>query len=104
MITRWTEHLKEQEDKDSFIRELLSSRRVIDRIFQMIQEDENRLDRSELSQKAYDSPNWDFRQAHKNGRREYIREMLMLTNLDQQIERDQTNGTKFTRRELGQPS
>lgn len=96
MFTRWTEHLQDSEDKETFLRDLLASRRVVERIYQMIKEDDERLSRTELSQKAYDTPNWDYRQAHKNGRREYIHEMLTLTNLDKQIEKDMTHGTEFT--------
>ena len=84
MYTRWTQHLDTDEEKEKFKREIINSRFVLDRIKQMIEEDEKSLDRSEMDQRIYDIPNWEYRQAHKNGVRQYMATIKTLLNLDQQ--------------------
>lgn len=84
MYTRWTSHLNTDEEKESFRREIYSAKGVLERLAQIVNEDEEALDRSETDQRIYDSPNWDYRQAHKNGNRQYMRAVRLLTDLDQQ--------------------
>ena len=84
MYTRWTQHLHDTEEKERFKQEVLSAKRVLDRLNEMVTEDLEALDRSEQDQRIYDLPNWDYRQAHKNGTRQYATAMQKLTDLDQQ--------------------
>lgn len=84
MYLRWTQHLKTEEEKQSFTRQVYSAKQVLDRLNEMIQQDYEMLDRSEENQRIYENPSWAYLQAHKNGNRQYMAEMLRLTNLDQQ--------------------
>jgi len=84
MLSRWTQHLDTEEEKENFRREVRSARSVLERLTALVDEDEALLDRSETDQRIYDVPNWDYRQAHKNGLRQYMRAIRLLTNLDQQ--------------------
>ena len=84
MYTRWTEHLQTDEEKENFKREVLSARGVLERLLNIINEDESSLDRSEMNQRVYDLPNWAERQAHKNGNRQYMNAIRLLIDLDQQ--------------------
>ena len=84
MYSRWTSHLQTDEEKESFKKEIYSAKNVLERLTNMINEDEDLLDRSEADQRIYDVPNWDYRQAHKNGNRQYMRTIRLLTDLDQQ--------------------
>ena len=84
MYTRWTSHLSTDEEKESFKKEVYSARSVLDRLAQIVKEDYAQLDRSEQDVRAYQSPNWDYLQAHKNGTRQYMNAVILYTDLDQQ--------------------
>lgn len=84
MYTEWTKHLKTPEEKAQFVDSLIGSKRVLDRLSQLLEEHEQTLERSETSLTAYDLPNWDYRQAHKNGYRAHLNAVKKLINLDQQ--------------------
>lgn len=84
MYTRWTAHLKTPEEQESFKKEIYSAKRVLEHLKTLIEEDEKMLDRSESDERIYDLPNWDYRQAHKNGVRKYINSIKRLVDLDQQ--------------------
>lgn len=84
MYSRWTQNLDTEEDKELFRKEFRSARSVLERLNEMVNEDLNMLDRSEMDQRIYDIPNWEYRQAHKNGVRQYASTIKNLINLDQQ--------------------
>lgn len=84
MYTRWTSHLKTEEEKESFKKEIYSARRVLERLLDIVKEDKENLAKSEENIKTYTVPNWDYLQAHRNGTASYMREMDTLLNLDQQ--------------------
>lgn len=84
MFTRWTQHLKTDEEKEAFKRKIHSAKEVLDHLKLMLEEDLVSLDRSEMDQRIYQTPNWDFLQAHKNGNRQAYHLMKTLVDLDQQ--------------------
>jgi hypothetical protein len=48
----------------------------------LLQDEYTQLDRQEVDPSVYDTPNWAYRQAHKNGQRamlEKIRKIISLT-------------------------
>lgn len=80
----WTKHLKTDEEKASFYNEVMGSKRVLDRLKDMISAKEQSLDYQEMSLGSYESPNWGYRQAHNNGFRQCLTAYKNLLNLDQQ--------------------
>lgn len=66
MITKWTSHLPEDQ-RQQFQNTILSSRTVLERLQQMLDEEKASLEQSEISPKIYETPNWDHKQAHTNG-------------------------------------
>lgn len=84
MITAWTKHLKTEEEKERFKNSVLGSKVVLKRLQDIIKEVETDLDKTELSPKIYDIPNWDYRQADMNGFRRAIRTFQKIINLDQE--------------------
>jgi hypothetical protein len=84
MYSRWTQHLQTEDEKNLFKHEVLRARPVLNRLLQILDEDEALLDRSEMDQRIYDTPNWDYRQAHKNGNRQQMQAVRLLIDLDQQ--------------------
>ena len=83
MLSVWTKHLKTEKERQEFGDYLRKSRLIFERIAAIVKEEEDKLDSSELSPKAYDSANWDYLQAHKNGYRQCLRLIKKLINLDQ---------------------
>jgi hypothetical protein len=88
MISAWTKHLKTEEEKIQFKNEVLGSKNVLKRLTDLLAEMEEDLNRSELSAKNYDSPNWAPKQAHVNGQKAQIRTIKFILNLDQRETND----------------
>lgn len=86
MMSMWTKNLKSPEEKDRFENNLKSAKPVFKRLTQLLTEEEEELDRSELNVDTYETPNWASKQAHKNGQRTMLRKIKNLINLDQQKE------------------
>lgn len=84
MFSVWTKHLKEQDSIERFNNSLLGSKVVLDRAKDIIKEKQDALVKTEKSLEAYNSPNWDYRQAHLNGIYEGFQYVLKLLDLDQQ--------------------
>lgn len=98
MYSRWTSHLKTDEEKKSFQNEVISAKGVLERLIQMIDEDVNQLDKSELDQRVYSIPNWSHLQAHKNGNRQSYAAIRQMIDLDQQkgpINTDERNTIRW---------
>ncbi len=67
MYTKWTSHLKDQDEKQRFESSVLGSKPVLERLYKIIDEEEQGIEQSELDAKAYDNPAWAYKQAYKNG-------------------------------------
>lgn len=79
----WTKHLTDEKEKQRFENEVRNSRTILDRLSDIITELEQGLEDQELNPKAYDSPNWAYRQAHANGVKSGLRKVKTLLNPDQ---------------------
>lgn len=86
MMSMWTKNLKSPEEKDRFENSLKGSKIVLDRLTELLTEEESEIDRSELNVDTYETSNWASKQAHKNGQRASLRKIKNLINLDQQKE------------------
>lgn len=84
MLTVWTKNLKTTEEQDNFNNQLLGARPVLQRLYEMLDEKDKELDRSERTQKAYENPNWAYLQAHRNGYAGALQFIKELINLDHQ--------------------
>lgn len=78
MLIDWTKHIKDPEEKSKYEDSIRSCRVSHERLIQILSDWEKSLDRIETSIKVYDTPNWDVRQAHKNGNREIIAKLTEL--------------------------
>lgn len=83
MITAWTDHLKDQDEKLQFEKSLRNSKWMLEHLSLLLDKIEKGLDIQELSPRVYDAPNWDYRQAHANGFRQCLSKIKSLINLDQ---------------------
>lgn len=80
MITKWTSHLPEA-DKAQFKNQILGSKTVLERLQQILKEDEGYLNTAEMNPKIYDTPNWDYKQAHGNGYRAALHMVCRILDL-----------------------
>lgn len=85
MISKWTDHLKSDEEKKRFEKQILNSRPVLDRLVEMLRDDIRSKDHAELDTKNYDTPGWAYLQAHRNGYRAHEALVENITNLDRRI-------------------
>lgn len=84
MYTKWTQHLKDSEEKERFVNSILGSKIVLRRLQDLLKEEEQSLDRSETDIRVFDQPNWAERQAFKNGYRSCLGVLQKLIDLDHQ--------------------
>ena len=84
MNLMWTKNLRTSEEKERFENSLQGSRIVLDRLMELLNEEEEGLNRSEISIDSYSTPNWAEKQAHQNGQRSMLRKIKSIINLDQQ--------------------
>ena len=82
MKTDWTKNLRSDDERIKFENSLRSAKTVLDRLTDILNEYEKSLDRSETSVEIYDLPNWDYRQAHKNGYRACLNRIKELVATD----------------------
>lgn len=66
------------EQKENFERVLLNNSLLTDRINLILDQWENEIDRSELTIKDFDTPNWKYKQVFRNGDRSRIRKLKDL--------------------------
>ncbi len=84
MIIAWTKHLNTEEDKEKFTKSLKAARHVLDRLQQLLDEEKAGLESAEISPKIYETPNWDYKQAHTNGFKAALKMVSKLITLDQE--------------------
>ncbi len=80
MLTRWTQHLTDHE-KEAFKKEVLSAKRVLERLRDMLDEDMEMIERSECDQRSYGIANWSHLQAHRNGNKQTYTEVKKYLTL-----------------------
>ena len=90
MYTKWTAHLVDLKDKQSFYAQVQRSKDVLDRLKDLLDEKQKEHDSMELNLEIYNQPNWAERQAHLNGYKSCLRSLRKLIDLDQQIRPKET--------------
>jgi hypothetical protein len=88
MITKWFSNLASEDEKDNFVGAVVGSKPVLDRLLDILKEEEDRLDRSEMDPRVYDLANWEYRQAHKNGFRSCLNLVYKIINIDPKEQND----------------
>jgi hypothetical protein len=84
MLSVWTKHLKTAEEKQKFADYLKNSKQLLDRLDQIIDGIDAGLERSEISPKAFENPNWAYLQAYQNGYRGAIQHLKTAISIDQE--------------------
>lgn len=82
----WTSHIENEQDKKDFTNEVYRARRVLARLKSMLDIREYTVDKSELTVKDFDVPNWAEKQAFRNGVRSGLNIAMNYIDLDKQKE------------------
>ena len=91
MITAWTKHIRDDpEGKEQFERRVRSAKWILDHQASLLREMDQTFERAELSPRAYDQPNWEYRQAHSYGYRQALQSVLKLITLDHEEQHDRS--------------
>lgn len=83
MISKWTDHLSTEDDKNSFRNSVHGSKLVLDRLKTILQSMALEQDSIERNTEMYSLPNWDYRQAHLNGFRDCLNKINKTITIDQ---------------------
>jgi hypothetical protein len=75
----WTRHLSTPEDKEQFRKSI--SRQTVKRLDDIVGILLNDLEKSEISPKNYDTPNWAYKQAHSNGYKQAMSTIKSILDL-----------------------
>jgi len=89
MYTKWTSHCKTEQEKAQFEADVRRAKVVLDRLKQMIEQQEELLTNQELSSAIFASPAWPYHQASLVGARSALKDLKRLIDLDKQ--KDTTN-------------
>ncbi len=81
MITAWTKHLRTEEDKKKLEGSIRAAGWLLEHQTNILKDMDASLERQEYSPSSYENVNWAFRQAHSNGYRQAIREIIRLNDL-----------------------
>lgn len=76
----WTAGM-DPEQKERFVLVLRNNSLLVDRINAILDQWDREIEKTEFSIKDYDTPNWDVKQAHRNGDRGRIKKLKDLFSL-----------------------
>jgi len=82
MYTKWTSHLKTEDEKKRFENSVVGSRLVLERLRDLVDEGLKILEDRET---RFERPNWAYEEASIIGERKALKDMRKLINLDEQV-------------------
>ncbi len=74
----WVRHLKDQESKQTFEQTVRASVTALSRLYDLLEENERSLLNQETDLEDFNSTDWAFKQAFRNGRKSQIKELKQL--------------------------
>ena len=88
MKIQWTSHLKDEEAKERFQKQILAAKPVLERLDFLLNERQKAIETIETGVEKYIQPGWSAIQAHYNGEKASIKYIKNLINLDQRENKD----------------
>lgn len=82
MISAWTKATKSEDEKKDLINQVLGSKVTLGRLQELLDEMLSDADNIELSNKIYDLPNWEYRQADLNGYKRCLKQVSKLITIN----------------------
>lgn len=78
MDIQWTSHLQDQQKKEDFEKVLRNNTLIFDRMFAILQQWEDDINKKERGQEQYKQAGWMPQMAHRNGNKEIIHKLKDL--------------------------
>jgi hypothetical protein len=91
VYTTWTQHLKTEEEKTNFRRQIMSASPVLDRLRDIIKSEQDAVEMSTMDIKSFDHPNWPYFRASKDGYKTACEFLRKLVDIDKQVVPKETN-------------
>jgi hypothetical protein len=88
MKTQWTSHIKDEDEKDRFQKQIMAAKPVLERLSTLLDHRQAAIESIEVGVDKYIQPGWSAIQAHYNGEKASIRYIKNLLNLDQREKQD----------------
>lgn len=82
MISAWTKHLSDEDEKQRFKNAIQGSKLVLNRLQALMDEMKTDTEALKLSTKLYDSPSWAYIQADANGYERCLKQISKIITLD----------------------
>lgn len=82
MYTKWTQHLKTDDDKKRFENSVIGCRYVLERLRDIIDEEIKDIEKTE---EDFNNPSWAYKEAYSIGAKRKLRDLRKLINLDEQV-------------------
>lgn len=89
MYTKWTAHCKTDQEKIQFESDVRRARPVLERLIDILKQDEEIIDREETNVKNFSYASWPYLQAYWLGGKAAIKQLIKIIDLDKQ--KDTTN-------------
>lgn len=80
MIGAWIKNLKDKNSQKRFEDNYKAAIPILERLQELIDESVESITDKEISSSTYDSPNWDYKQAHINGMKSAFKIVSKLIN------------------------
>jgi hypothetical protein len=93
MKTAWTAHLDNEEQKELFRNRVHSSKDVLERQTEILDERLKAIDKIQTGVEIYKQPGWDALQAYYNGCKATLKLIKQLNDLDQKDYNDPRDST-----------
>lgn len=97
MIIEWIQHIKDPDERQKFINQILSARPVLERLNEMFEKREEAMDKNEASLSDFDNPNWAYKQAFRNGYRSCLFALNKYTILQEKRDDQSIRSTQSGR-------
>lgn len=78
--SRWVRHLSDKSLKDKFHQALVNDTLVLGRLLAILEEELEVLNRTEVTEKTFEDPNWSHKVAFYNGEKARLRKTIALLN------------------------
>lgn len=79
LSTQWTQHCREEKDKEYYTTAILSSKVALGVLYSIVEKKLEALEREEVKPESFDQASWPYRQAYNLGTRKALKEILELT-------------------------
>ena len=84
MHTVWTKNLATEDQTQNFINSIQGAKIPFDRLIELLNEKRSEIERSMDGVKQYQSPNWAYETAHKNGMASAYKAVIDLVTIRDQ--------------------